>query len=182
MEISIAEQLTACFANSVLGIGAALLYTSLRIVYVILFGEGRARRNIVGRVPEFFFDLVFCLITCIAAAITSYAFSYGQNRAVNLIFAAAGFTLFMLTLGRLILALTEMISRTVRRAISRIVGLLMRPVRAAVRVVSAFLGWAFGRTLGALIVRIAERRADRQVEKAVKKYIPLYVSFDGMGK
>ena len=180
MEISITEQIVACLAFLVLGVGSAVLYTAFRIIYVILFGDdGReVHRRIPVRISEFFFDLIYCAVVCVGIAVTSYAFSWGHNRAVNLIFASLGFASFMLTLGRLILMLSAVISRTVRRILLHIFITAARPICASIKGLTAFSVWLFERTAGALIFRISDWRAARHVDRVIKKQIPLCVRFD----
>ncbi len=116
------------------GFGLGVVYDGLRVLRMAL-GDTRAPASGQGRrrwplaVLLFAEDMLFMLTASLALILLCYYANDGQLRAPAPVGMACGFFVYMQTVSRLVVRLTEAVLRLVRRVLLRCLRLLAIPIR-----------------------------------------------------
>ena len=185
MEIFIGEQLKNIAYSSILGLIFGAFYDIICIIHIIvgiLSFSGNERhpdrifsRNPAARAVFFVTDSIYMLAVTVMLSVFLYEFAYGDLRMYLLIAAAAGFSLYHYTIGRLVMACSETIVRMIRCVIRCTI---IRPVCIVLRFLKRMTGWLYRRTLGRLLQWILFCCRLQYLE-CVKKKLAQEIRFDG---
>lgn len=174
MEVS--QKLLALALLYSAGIGAALgaLYDVFRIMRVAMKPlpdmPARIRQfyNTVGDTMIFAEDILFSLTAAAVVAVFLFHINDGQLRWFVLAGAAAGFSLYYMTVGRLVMLCANAIISFIRSLIRLILRLTLFPAIKAVRFVCRSIGAAWLYAARKLYTVLVMRRTLRHAEKGFK--------------
>ena len=157
------------------GFALAALYDVFRIRRVAV-GANKKRKKLLTRLVSGFIigveDIIFFTAAGIATTLISYSVFQGRVRPMSVILEAVGFLLYRLTLGRLVMAVSEAIIALVRRVLSFIYRrLLLPPARVCRRMLAALVG-ALKRVLSAINMRSDSNRLRKSLLRASKRGFP----------
>lgn len=108
----------------IVGAGIGAVYDVFRIVRIIL---PKAKTVI------FFEDLLFCLTAAVIMSIFIFNAGYGIVRGYALIGSGIGFTVYYMTVGKIVYRLSEIIIAFIKKAIRFITALIAAPFIAAAK-------------------------------------------------
>ena len=156
----------------VCGFALAALYDVFRIRRIAV-GANKKRKKLLTRLVSGFIigieDIIFFTAAGIATTLISYSIFQGRVRPMAVILEAVGFLLYRLTLGKLVMAVSEAIISLVRRVLSFIYRrLILPPVRVCRRMLTALIG-AFMRVLSAINMRSSSERLKKSLMRASKR-------------
>jgi len=142
--------LSALYAFAV-GIGLGALYDVFRICRAV---RGNVRLNTLWIFVE---DILYALLCAVVVIIFVFHVNQGRIRGFMLLAAGAGFRLYYVTLGRLMMGLAERIAAGIRWIFGQVSGLLLVPLRWLKRMVIGWLRKWYTRQLMRRMLRLAER-------------------------
>lgn len=173
-----------CLYAFLLGVSLGFFYDLLRISRV-LFGAHYGKRigsiyekelPLIGkrakRAPKkrflgvliFFQDFLFCICAAVALILLFYEANEGNFRASVCLFAAVGFLLYRVTIGKTILYVSEWIAFVVEALVRYICFFAWFPVRWLGRIVASVVKRTLGRMLNAWHRRARLRYTKKQSE------------------
>lgn len=188
MEIWIRDQINAIAAALVLGVAFGAIYDIVRIIHALIgartysgFKRGnnkpRGKVRVSANILTFFLDIVFCILFTACFAILSYAFCDGRFRMFVLISAAAGFTAYIATLGRVVVYFTDAIVYYLKVAARCVWRIVMFPVKALGRAVKRIVLFAYKHTALIVIEKFIFMRRLRYTNK-IKSELSAVVRFE----
>ena len=147
MEIFIGNQLKNIGYSIILGLIFGAFYDIICIIHIIVgvvsdSGDRAVRRDPAARVIFLLTDLCFMLGVTLMMSLFLYEFASGDFRVYLLAGAAAGFTVYRLTLG---------------------------PMGWILRLVGRFAAWIWAKTAGALMDILRERFRTAELHRAEKR-------------
>lgn len=171
MEIFIGNQLKNIGYSIILGLIFGAFYDIICIIHIIVgvvsdSGDKAVRRDPAARVIFLLTDLCFMLGVTLMMSLFLYEFASGDFRVYLLAGAAAGFTVYRLTLGRLVSAVSEAVVRMIRTVVRVLV---IRPMGWILRLVGRFAAWIWAKTAGALMDILRERFRTAELHRAEKR-------------
>jgi hypothetical protein len=136
-----------------------VFYDLIRAVKMFLgvsYGEKQVSLTLAGRVVIYVVTFVTDVIFWLTAGLVSIALLYGLGggvfRGMTYLCLAAGFALYYVTVGRLVLKLERVVISLIKRILKKTVSLLLRPTKMALR----WLIFLYHLTIGKIIGRIKE--------------------------
>lgn len=150
MEIFIENQLKNIGYSIILGLIFGALYDIIRIIHIIVGVSSYSGEKTMktGRLPRLFFftaDLIYMAAVTVMLSVFLYEFADGDLRMYLLLAAAAGFTVYYNTAGKLVMAVSETIVKGIR-TVFRIV--IVRPTVFVLRLLKMTAEWLFRHTVG----------------------------------
>lgn len=106
----------------------------------------------------FFLDVIFCIVSAVAAELMTYYFGGGFFRAIVYVMVALGFLGFRYTVGILLRRLLSYLYGCMLRVTVRLVRLLRRPLVFACRKIKCLYRLTIGRFLGKIKAGYKARR------------------------
>jgi hypothetical protein len=122
----------------------------------VSYGEKQVSLTLAGRVVIYVVTFVTDVIFWLTAGLVSIALLYGLGggvfRGMTYLCLAAGFALYYVTVGRLVLKLERIVISLIKRILKKTVSLLLRPTKMALR----WLIFLYHLTIGKIIGKIKE--------------------------
>lgn len=129
------------------------VYDALRILRLLCgYPTGQGRRSVLSAVCLFAEDVLFMLIAAVALILLCYYGNDGQIRAPAVIGVVCGFFVYRQTVGRLVMAVAERLTRLIRKVLAYILHLLVMPIR-----------WFWRMTAGRLMATHRERMTQKRI-------------------
>ncbi len=171
MEIFIENQLKNIGYSIILGLIFGAFYDIISILHIIIgvvsdSGDKTRRTDLPARIIFFVIDLLYMAAVTAMISVFLYEFASGDLRVYLLAAAAAGFTVYRYTLGKLVSAVSEAIVRMLRTVIRAVV---IRPIRLVMGWIQNILSWIYRRTIQILIVAIRQWMQEKRLEYAKKR-------------
>ena len=154
------------------GFALAAFYDVFRIRRIAV-GANKKRKKLLTRLLSGFIigveDIIFFTAAGIATTLIDYAVFQGRVRPMAVILEAVGFLLYRLTVGRLVMAVSEAVIALVQRALSFICGkLLLPPVKVCRKVFAAFFG-VIAHALSKINIMLSSARLKKMLIKESKR-------------
>ncbi len=119
-------------------------------------------------------DLLFCLISCTAFMFTVFITNYGYVRWYEIIFALSGFAAYKLVFSYFIVRSAVYVLRLIIKAITFIVGLIVKPIkliflslwRFIIKLIARYKAFRYNRN----IINYSRRKMKRECELANKGF------------
>ncbi len=141
---------------------------------VLPFGSSHKKHGRVHRIVTafwlFFEDILFFVLCGVAVALLMYYTNDGQFRLMALVTVSVGFTVYYITVGRIVLSSAYAVSFAIRVTVTYLVLILLTPFAFFLKLLKKLFGYTFGRIYRAY----KERRAIRR-DAAVMKEICLFL-------
>ncbi len=148
--ISPSRQLTAILWAVIFGAACAAVYDGVRFLRRLFLPE---KENAVSTVFVNILDVIYSAALGAGFSVFLFAVNSGRFRWFLLLGAAAGFSLYRLSAGRIVNAVTEKIAAVVKRTAGFILRVLMIPLKAVLKI------------LKTAVLGIKRRRDDKKTEK-----------------
>jgi len=155
MEVYIEKQLIIVGYSIILGLIFGVLYDIIRIVHIlcgIASYSGEKQVLLRGKVPFVIFFITDLLYMLCVTAILSF-FTYWMNSGVPRFFiifsSAAGFVLYLMTVGRLVMFFSEALVCFIRVTFNFLV---IRPIRFILRMLKNIVCWIYSHTFGKIFM------------------------------
>lgn len=153
-----------------LGILLGMFYDAIRFCKMLLgvdYGKRKARRGRARKAFVFFitfiFDVIFWLIFAASSVLLTYNVSGGVFRGMVYFGMLSGGAAYYLTLGRLTLKIGDATARFIKRAVWRVIKLILVPVRAIFSLIIKLYHLTFGKVIGKII---SERKRRKEALRA----------------
>lgn len=156
MEIQIQNQLINILYSLLLGLIFGAGYDIIRIVQMMLIGF-RLRTVLV-----FLIDLMFMAVICCGVSVFCYAFEHGRWRLYVLLSMGTGFTVYLCTIGRIVMFFSDALIRWLRVLFHYAV---VKPIRFLLRQIRAVFCRVFRCTVKVIFCRIADAKRKRYTER-----------------
>lgn len=183
MEIFIEKQLLIVLNSVILGLIFGAIYDIIRISHIMCAiasysGENRGIRS--GKAAFLIFaagDLVYVIVVSVMFSFFTYWQNNGVIRAFIVLPCIAGFAVYHVTIGKIVMYFSEAVVRFIRLVFRYTVAI---PVLFVLKIVKKFVWFMYSVTIGKLVVALGEKydahRMDlylRSLEKEIRfDYIP----------
>ncbi len=185
MEIFIEKQLINIVYSVILGLIFGGIYDIIRIVHIfcgIASYSGGAVKMKHGIVPFgifFLLDMAYMLTVTVIFSVFIFAVNNGGFRSYLLVSVIFGMIIYLLTVGRVVMLLSEMIVNFLRCVFELLVA---KPVRFVVRLCGKCVGFLYSHTVGR-IVRLLMRMSGYRYTEKMKHRLAYDIAFtDEKGK
>lgn len=171
MEITVSEQLSSCLAHLVLGLLAGAVYDLVRIIHICIKPSGESARvnKICFSSFVFVLDVLYCIVIGICFAVTSFVFFYGKFRAFNVFSFSVGFTVYILTLGRLLMFFSNRFVCFIKYVLRIILKIMLIPFRYLLKGLSYLVNIIYRFTVGWFISRIRLSKENKYFENVLSR-------------
>lgn len=179
MEIFVQKQLINIAYSFILGLIFGGIYDIIRIVHILCgiasyTGESRGmKRGIVPFLLFFLLDAAYMLITTCVFSVFLYAVNNGGFRLYLLAAVICGMVLYFITVGRIVMLLSETIVRFLRKVFTLFV---LKPFGFILKLFRRLICWIGAHTIGKIVRYLQHRRAIRYTEK-LKRRLRLDIRF-----
>lgn len=169
----LAELLLQAFC---VGIALGIFYDSIRFLKMFFFIsykksvrylKERGKRAVAYAVT-FFTDLVFWLIAGLASILLLYGVD-GIFRGMTYPAIFAGFLVYYLTLGKIVVSLSEKIAAFIKKAVKKLLHLLLYPLRAIWKGIILLYHLTIGKILGKIKEKMQIARKRRETKMLALK-------------
>ena len=150
---------------------------TLKMFFGIRYGKdagipsGRARK-IIAYAVTFITDIVFWLLVGVCSIALMYTVGGGVFRGVTYLALAFGFLIYYLTLGRLVLKISALLTAFVKRVFARLLGIILYPIKWLFGAIISLWHLTIGKIIGK-IIRELVRRNSRGATDAQDEKLPL---------
>ena len=169
--------LRALLCGAVLGV----FYDVIRALKM-LFGVGyflnstipsRLAKGILAHAITFVTDLVFWLTAGLLSIALIYEIGGGVFRGITYIGLTAGFLIYYFTLGRLVLKLSAILVKAIKKAVSKVVRLVLIPIKRILLTVISLYHLTIGKILGKIRLMILQCREKRRKGREELTVLPI---------
>ena len=151
--------------SAALGVLLGVIYDAIRFVKMLLgvdYGNtererGRAKRAMLF-IVTFVFDVAFWLVFAVLSVLLTYNVSGGVFRGMVYFGMILGGTCYYLTVGRLTLKIGIKISGFIKRAVAKLILLILVPLRVIFSLLFRLYYLTIGKVIGRIIYRRKKRR------------------------
>lgn len=180
MEIFIEKQLINIAYSLILGLIFGGIYDIIRVVHIfcgIASYSGEAAEMKRGVLPFgifFLLDTAYMLTVTTAFSVFIYVVNNGGFRMYLLVSTVVGMVVYFLTVGRLVMLLSETIVNFLGRLFDLVI---VKPIRSVLRLLGRAFGWVYSHTVGYLLLCLRRMNGYRYTEK-IRRRIAREIMFE----
>lgn len=129
--------------------------------------------RILRAVLVFIEDVIFCLVCGVCVVLLLYYTNDGQFRGIAVLGVAAGFFVYYVTVGRVVIRFSEFIVELLQRALRLILKVIVLPIK--------LIYCLYCSTLGKILARLWERYRANREERYTRRIMSAYIESASSG-